>query len=276
MSLQPKTRKYRLSFRNKTDKFKKKPLKLHSAKSDKSFFCDMIKATPYRIALYNDTQKANTLFRVNNLKANRELATNVWPERVSKITSALLEQPITPNSMSIKIATIKLPSCFTTTGTHSKALKELSFFNTFELTISESKLGNKGEFPAISEPSLPVPYFAPSLSSASLDKVRYGSYGIFFSNYGSLSTKYIETVRLLIAKKLKKMGRFWIRVSPDTPVTARSAETRMGRGKGAISHYEAKIRPGQMFLEFSGVQEENVRQIYRELTKKTAIPIKLL
>ena len=116
---------------------------------------------------------------------------------------------------------------------------------------------------------------APHTSSA-IDKVRFGACGFYFCNSGTITAKFIETIRLIVARKLKKTGRFWIRVCPDTPVTARSAETRMGRGKGAISHYEAKVRPGQMFIEFSGVPEENVRQIYQQVLKKASIPINLL
>lgn len=109
-----------------------------------------------------------------------------------------------------------------------------------------------------------------------LDKVRFGNSGIFFCHSGTVSAKFLETTRLAVARKLKKAGRFWIRICADTPVTARSAETRMGRGKGAISHYEGKIRPGQMFLEFSGISKEMVKSIFQELAKKTPITIKLV
>lgn len=275
MSLQPKTRKYRLSFRNKIDKYKKEPLLLHSAKSDKNFYCDAIKITSFKVETpLIKLASGGPISLLDSLKASHELVTNVWPERVSKITSVLLEQPI----------------CFKQHADWAKKhapsidqamvggfpLEKQSFLKTLELPIRAGKLSSKNE--SLRHPSLMVSNssFGTTLSSASVDKVRFGSYGIFFSSFGTISTKFIETIRLIIAKKLKKTGRFWIRVTPDTPVTARSAETRMGRGKGAISHYEAKIRPGQIFLEFSGVQEKNVRQIYSELAKKTAIPIKLV
>jgi hypothetical protein len=64
-----------------------------------------------------------------------------------------------------------------------------------------------------------------------LSKLRFGTYGIDFVKHGTISAKFIDSVRLNIARKLKKTARFWIRLCADTPVTARSAETRMGRGK---------------------------------------------
>lgn len=107
-----------------------------------------------------------------------------------------------------------------------------------------------------------------------VERLPFGHYGIFFCNSGTISKKFLETTRLSIAKRLKKVGRFWIRICADTPVTARSAETRMGRGKGSIEYYEARIRPGQTFLEFNGVPKATVDLIYRDLLKKTPIPIR--
>nr|AOC61506.1 ribosomal protein L16 [Rhexinema sarcinoideum] len=115
-----------------------------------------------------------------------------------------------------------------------------------------------------------------SQTYAALDKVRFGTCGFYFCSSGTVSAKFLETIRLEIARKLKKTGRFWIRVCADSPVTARSAETRMGRGKGAISHYEAKVRPGQMFLEFSGISLETIKLIFKKLSKKTPVPVKMV
>lgn len=115
-----------------------------------------------------------------------------------------------------------------------------------------------------------------SQTYAALDKVRFGTCGFYFCSSGTVSAKFLETIRLEIARKLKKSGRFWIRICADSPVTARSAETRMGRGKGAISYYEAKVRPGQMFLEFSGISLETIKLIFKKLSKKTPVPVKMV
>jgi large subunit ribosomal protein L16 len=109
-----------------------------------------------------------------------------------------------------------------------------------------------------------------------LAKFRFGTYGIDFIKHGTISAKFIDSVRLNIARRLKKTARFWIRLCADTPVTARSAETRMGRGKGAISFWQSKVKPGQTFLEFSKLNPRTMQLIFNDLKKKTPLPIKLV
>ena len=239
MKYQPKTRKYRFSFRNKVDKkqYKKQVFLIHSAKSDKNFFLKTRSlGHSLNSAFASGAHPSQTLVTI----------TNIWSERVSKITSTFLQ----PNACLGKVKNSK------------QGQKQNLFF------------ANKSEQPSLHLTNYPE--LATTLSSSSMDKIRFGSYGIFFTSFGSISTKFINSTVLFISKKKKKTGRFWCRITADTPVTARSAETRMGRGKGAISGYEAKIRPGQMFLEFSGVKKENINAIYSELAKKTAFSIKLV
>lgn len=106
-------------------------------------------------------------------------------------------------------------------------------------------------------------------------KLRFGGSGIYFLQHGTICSKFIDSVKLTIARKLKKTARFWIRLCADTPVTERSAESRMGRGKGAISYWESKVKPGQTFLEFSG-DHRIFYQIFKDLQKKTPIPIQFI
>lgn len=107
-------------------------------------------------------------------------------------------------------------------------------------------------------------------------QLLFGSYGIIFEKHGKLSAKYIETVNLDIAKLLKKKSKVWLRICCDTPVTARPVETRMGKGKGAISHWEAKVFPGQVFFEFSGLTDSRAKQILANLQRKAPIDLKLV
>jgi large subunit ribosomal protein L16 len=109
-----------------------------------------------------------------------------------------------------------------------------------------------------------------------LSKLRFGTYGIDFVKHGTISAKFIDSVRLNIARKLKKTARFWIRLCADTPVTARSAETRMGRGKGAIAFWQSRVKPGQTFLEFAKLNPRTMEIIYNDLKKKTPVPIQLV
>lgn len=104
----------------------------------------------------------------------------------------------------------------------------------------------------------------------------FGIYGICFTQYGTIGSKYIETIKLDIARALRKKGRIWLRICCDTPVSARPIETRMGKGKGNVDGWEAKVKPGQLFLEFSGVSKIKVEEIFEKLCKKSKIKFKLI
>lgn len=104
----------------------------------------------------------------------------------------------------------------------------------------------------------------------------FGRYGICFRQYSIISSKCAETAKLDIAKSLRKRGRSWIRICCDTPISARPAETRMGKGKGSISHWAAKVSPGQLFFEFSGVSRVQLKEIYQKLCKKSAVSLKII
>ena len=114
------------------------------------------------------------------------------------------------------------------------------------------------------------------ISYASNAAVRFGRYGVVFQNHGQLSAKLITTLRLDVAKMLKKRSRVWLRLCCDTPVTARPVETRMGKGKGSISYWASRVRPGQVLFEFSGVSELKAYQILRALSKKSPQALKLI
>nr|YP_010021488.1 ribosomal protein L16 [Ulva gigantea]QOL10329.1 ribosomal protein L16 [Ulva gigantea] len=112
--------------------------------------------------------------------------------------------------------------------------------------------------------------------SVSSKKLIFGLYGICVVQYATMSAAYIETIKLDIAKILKKKGRVWTRVCCDCPVSARPAETRMGKGKGSISHWVAKVRPGQLLFEFSGITKTQLDEIFQKLCKKTSIGLNIV
>lgn len=115
-----------------------------------------------------------------------------------------------------------------------------------------------------------------ALNRPKAKKLLFGRYGICFKQYSIISSKCVETAKLDIAKNLRKKGRFWIRICCDTPVSARPAETRMGKGKGSVSYWAAKVNPGQLFFEFSGVSLVQLKEIYQKLCKKSAISLKMV
>ena len=74
---------------------------------------------------------------------------------------------------------------------------------------------------------------------------------------------------------MKRTGKLWIRVFPDKPITAKPAETRMGKGKGAPEHWVAVVKPGRIIFEFEGVDVETAKEINRLVGYKLPVKIKL-
>ena len=86
--------------------------------------------------------------------------------------------------------------------------------------------------------------------------VNFGEYGLKALECAYMSARQIEAARRAIVHSLKRRGKIWVRVFPDKPYTKRAAETRMGKGKGAVDHWVAVIRPGRMMFEVGGTDEE--------------------
>jgi len=99
-----------------------------------------------------------------------------------------------------------------------------------------------------------------------------GQYGIQATEAGWITSRQIEAVRRTIVRQMRRRGRYWIRIFPDKPVTAKPAETRMGKGKGAVDHWVAVVKPGRVMFEVSGVSEEIAREALRRGSYK--LPIK--
>jgi large subunit ribosomal protein L16 len=75
---------------------------------------------------------------------------------------------------------------------------------------------------------------------------------------------------------MKRRGKVWIRIFPDKPVTQRAAETRMGKGKGAVDHWVAVVKPGRIILEVSGLPEDVAREAMRLASHKLPIKTKMV
>ena len=73
----------------------------------------------------------------------------------------------------------------------------------------------------------------------------------------------IEAARVALSRHVKKGGKIWIRVFPDKPVTKKPAETRMGKGKGDVSHWVAVVFRGRILFEMGGLPEELAKDAMR-------------
>ena len=79
--------------------------------------------------------------------------------------------------------------------------------------------------------------------------VAYGSFAIKTLEVGFITSHQIEAARIAINRYMKREGKVWIRIFPDKPITSKPAEVRMGKGKGAPSHWVAPVRPGRIMFE---------------------------
>lgn len=90
--------------------------------------------------------------------------------------------------------------------------------------------------------------------------ISFGDYGLQTLSRGGMTSRQIETARVAITRHLKRKGKVWIRVFPQKSITKHPAEARMGKGKGAVDHWVAVIRPGMVLFEIGGASESVARE----------------
>jgi len=101
--------------------------------------------------------------------------------------------------------------------------------------------------------------------------VSFGEYGLKAVTSGRLTARQIEAARRAMTRRVKRGGKLWIRIFPDTPVTKKPAETRMGSGKGNPEYWVAVIKPGRVLFEISGIEEPVAREAFELAAHKLAI-----
>ncbi len=101
--------------------------------------------------------------------------------------------------------------------------------------------------------------------------INFGKYAIKSTECGWVSSREIEAARRAMTRYIKRGGEVWVRVFPDKSVTATSAETPMGKGKGALDHFVAVVRPGRILFEMDGIDEETAREAMRLAQHKLSV-----
>ena len=91
----------------------------------------------------------------------------------------------------------------------------------------------------------------------------FGQFGLKCLEPERVNAREIEAARRAITREMKRMGRVWIRIFPDVPVSKKPTEVRMGKGKGAIEFWAARVKPGRIMFEIDGVSEEIAREALR-------------
>ena len=109
--------------------------------------------------------------------------------------------------------------------------------------------------------------------------LNFGAYGLKTVEPARITARQIEAARRTMTRYMKRAGRVWIRIFPDTPVTKKPAEVRQGKGKGSVEYWAAKVKPGRIMFEVDGVSEDVARRAFElasaKLPVKTRIVVRL-
>jgi large subunit ribosomal protein L16 len=106
--------------------------------------------------------------------------------------------------------------------------------------------------------------------------ISFGSFALKSLEPGYLTNRQIEAARIAMTRYMKREGKVWIRIFPDKPITSKPAEVRMGKGKGALSHYVAVIKPGRILFEMDGVPYETAKEALRLAAQKLPVATKTI
>lgn len=106
--------------------------------------------------------------------------------------------------------------------------------------------------------------------------IEFGEYGLKAVEPVWLTAQQIESMRVSLSRKLKKIGKFFLRVFPDKPVTKKPAETRMGKGKGGVDKWVAVVKRERIICEISGVDEKEARDILKSAAYKLPMKVKFV
>ena len=108
------------------------------------------------------------------------------------------------------------------------------------------------------------------------NSVAFGSFGLKSQGYAWVTSRQIEATRRVLTRYVRKVGKIWIRVFPDKPVTKKGNEVPMGGGKGAPDHYVAVIKPGTVLFEMDGLSEEMAREAIKLAGYKLPVKTKFV
>lgn len=106
--------------------------------------------------------------------------------------------------------------------------------------------------------------------------LAFGNCGIKSLDHAWVSSRQIEAARRVMTRYIKKGGKIWIRIFPDKPITQKGAEMPMGKGKGAVDHYIAVVKPGMVLLEMDGVAEKVAKEAMKLATFKLPVRTKFI
>jgi len=101
--------------------------------------------------------------------------------------------------------------------------------------------------------------------------LNFGAFGLKAVEPGRVTARQLEAARRAVTRHLKRVGRVWIRVFPDVPVSRKPAEVRMGSGKGTPEYWVARIHPGRIMFEIDGVPRNIAEEAFELAAAKLSV-----
>lgn len=108
------------------------------------------------------------------------------------------------------------------------------------------------------------------------NEISFGSFGLKSLSNNLVSARQIESARRAMTRYIQRGGKIWIRIFPDKPMTKKGNETPMGKGKGAVDHFVAVVKPGTMLFEMDGVKAEVAKEAMRLAAYKLNVKTKFI
>lgn len=106
--------------------------------------------------------------------------------------------------------------------------------------------------------------------------IAFGSFGLKALEPERINARQIEAARRTIARAMKRVGKLWIRIFPDLPITKKPADVRMGGGKGSPEYFAVRVHPGRILFELDGIDEAVARDAFEKAAAKLPIKTKFI
>lgn len=106
--------------------------------------------------------------------------------------------------------------------------------------------------------------------------VSYGSFGLKALEPARITARQIEAARRSITRHIRRVGKVWIRIFPDVPVSRKPAEVRMGSGKGSTEFWACRVKPGKIMFELDGVSQDVAEDAFKLAAAKLPIETKFV
>ena len=106
--------------------------------------------------------------------------------------------------------------------------------------------------------------------------VNEGEFGLQTLEAGLITANQIEAARIAMTRYIKRGGKVWIKIFPNKPISKKPAETRMGKGKGAVEYWVAPVKPGRVMFEIAGVAEDTAKEALRLAMNKLSVKSKIV